>query len=1059
MAQQGNWLTDRSANKFKNTYVQDVNNTKVALDISGGVTIRSDHNLQFENEKFGTYIGKNISSNLLEGKSNIVVGNNHVLDRLKQWDTIDHGSLNSFNSVAYGNNKFVTAGQETLKYSTDYGYNWVDGKSNLQYVSYNQGFKKIRLQNEGLSNNKTFNKVRIIKDKMNDVNDHFGITELQTWVIDPNDSTLKNYSQEKRLSIDSSHYGESTYENYNVVNGVIPEIGDGGSLNKFWTFTKDIGTYWTITFSENIKIGDLAAIVYYNDYYDTTRSLGNLVQLMQDDEIVYSEEVSREQYMYRLDGPKLTTLSADKFTINDSNTLIKNVDAIQVITGVENTARIGIIKLQQNDTVTDFMDGHEIQIWAMVDGVLTNVALSGTPALSTTYSGDNNTTNWHADHINDGNIKEISGGMFRTNSASNGYVQITLSNVLLFQNLVSIVVYGRSSGRLTMGVAMQLLDFDDNDSVLYDFDMDLYLVDFRFDGPAISQIPSTSFSQGSLTHNHQRINRSLTKIFIPNNRSERLELFQNIQIDEVQLWMKDIGNILENSNGLQTKNRLLSLKKNQPMKFNRIRIRRTRNSSNSSDTYENLINLRELQVWKYNNGTIENVALTGYAYATDTMSETTTNSNTGLAEALSPHRIINNDITNIGWRQTYGGDDTLGGANDLGDYIELTLNEYLFVEDLASVVAYFHDTNDTNGKRVDGITISIHDNNEEIFSREINTPSTSTFLPCQIRVDGPAITKTQKFSDNLSTTHIVDVLKTTGRNTTILGNISDYMLESVQSVDCYFNKVRIVKNSWSLNFGLRQLQIWVNTELEGLKNVALTTNGGFANASSIRVDDADTNGTSTIIDNTIGYNNNEVWFSDDVNDYNPFVTVQTLENHKISDLASIVIYNRTMNTTTLGFLVGCSVQLMYNDVILYSKEIRDPLDYFRLDGPYLSQVPPSMFSIADSTTAIKQDIEPITMASTVNGKTFSKVRVIRTGNASTQLNIASTSNYFNVILIEELQLWMKINGTYQNILLNNVGTISDTGTTGTDPARATNGLFKTSHNNWDNTYYLSLIHI
>ena len=249
------WLADTSANKFKNTYVQDVNNTNVALDISGGVTIRSDHNLKFENEKFGTYIGKDISSNLLEGKTNIVVGNNHVLDRLKQWDTIDHGSLNSFNSVVYGNNKFVTAGQETLKYSTDYGYNWVDGKSNLQYVSYNQGFKKIRLQNEGLSNNKTFNKVRIIKDKMNNVNDHFGITELQTWVIDPNDSTLKNYSQEKRLSIDSSHYGESTYENYNAVNGVIPEIGDEGSLSKFWTFTKDIGTYWTITFSENISSG------------------------------------------------------------------------------------------------------------------------------------------------------------------------------------------------------------------------------------------------------------------------------------------------------------------------------------------------------------------------------------------------------------------------------------------------------------------------------------------------------------------------------------------------------------------------------------------------------------------------------------------------------------------------------------------------------------------------------------------------------------------------------------------------------------------------------------
>ena len=99
--------------------------------------------------------------------------------------------------------------------------------------------------------------------------------------------------------------------------------------------------------------------------------------------------------MYRLDGPKLTTLSADKFTINDSTTLIKNVDAIQVIAGVENTARIGVIKLQQNGTFTSAMDGHEIQIWAMVDGVLTNIALTGTPALSTT-----NHNAWGASQVN-----------------------------------------------------------------------------------------------------------------------------------------------------------------------------------------------------------------------------------------------------------------------------------------------------------------------------------------------------------------------------------------------------------------------------------------------------------------------------------------------------------------------------------------------------------------------------------------------------------------------------------------------------------------------------------
>ena len=222
--------------------------------------------------------------------------------------------------------------------------------------------------------------------------------------------------------------------------------------------------------------------------------------------------------------------------------------------------------------------------------------------------------------------------------------------------------------------------------------------------------------------------------------------------------------------------------------------------------------MRELQVWKYNNGIIENVALDGHAYATST------NPNHGPASCII-NEIINDDSDTMWW-------SNYEANTVLGHYIELTLKDYVYIEDLASVVWYWFPEDSTSlPYRKNGITISLHDQNEEIFSRETSytTPS-----PSQFRIDGPTITKTQKFSYYYSTTHIIDDLRPDlPRGTTILGNISDY----VQSVDCYFNKVRIVKNSWdrgtvyvSYNMGKYRIR--------RIEKCSLSTNGGFANASS-----------------------------------------------------------------------------------------------------------------------------------------------------------------------------------------------------------------------------------
>ena len=52
------WLIDSSANKFKNSYIQDINNSGFGLDICGNLIIRNESSLKFDNPISGTYIGQ-----------------------------------------------------------------------------------------------------------------------------------------------------------------------------------------------------------------------------------------------------------------------------------------------------------------------------------------------------------------------------------------------------------------------------------------------------------------------------------------------------------------------------------------------------------------------------------------------------------------------------------------------------------------------------------------------------------------------------------------------------------------------------------------------------------------------------------------------------------------------------------------------------------------------------------------------------------------------------------------------------------------------------------------
>ena len=174
------WLSDGSANKLKNSYVQDINNEGYALDVCGNVIIRNEQSLRFENPATGTYIGKEILSNLVDGSSNIVIGNNVQYNRLKQWvtGTIPDGS---WNSVAFGNNTIVAVGGSgvggnKIAYSTDIGSNWTI--AGFDFPTNEVGIQFIEIEKIG-GGNFNINEIQVWFDGVNEILNSNADTKLQ----------------------------------------------------------------------------------------------------------------------------------------------------------------------------------------------------------------------------------------------------------------------------------------------------------------------------------------------------------------------------------------------------------------------------------------------------------------------------------------------------------------------------------------------------------------------------------------------------------------------------------------------------------------------------------------------------------------------------------------------------------------------------------------------------------------------------------------------------------------------------------------------------------------
>ena len=172
------WSSDANANKFKNMYVQDVNSTGFAMDICGNVimrnssfglnvenpsqtleisgnasmeniTIRNENGIQFDNTTKGSYIGENVTSDLLNGATNFSIGSQESYQRIKQWTHYDT-SMNDSDvlSIDSCNNTMVAVGTNNFAYSNDDGMTWnnIDVDATGVYPSnYKYGVNKIRI--------------------------------------------------------------------------------------------------------------------------------------------------------------------------------------------------------------------------------------------------------------------------------------------------------------------------------------------------------------------------------------------------------------------------------------------------------------------------------------------------------------------------------------------------------------------------------------------------------------------------------------------------------------------------------------------------------------------------------------------------------------------------------------------------------------------------------------------------------------------------------------------------------------------------------------------------
>ena len=341
------WLIDSSANKFKNSYIQDINNSGFGLDICGNLIIRNESSLKFDNPISGTYIGQDLSLNILDGSKNIVIGNDVNLNRIKQWKKITSDEL-SWNSIAFGDNKFVVVGDTSIHYSLDNGLNW-NSYSGISFPSYNVGFKRLRLNK-----------------KTNSTGNPFALNEIQVWLNDQNILTSSSANISSSSVNSSSIYPNDNYNTSTLLDGILsytkPNSGNDG-YNYFKSNTADINEYIDISFNSNYNYDDIQSIVLYNKNDDINNLLGVELELYDDNgNLLSNHEITTSNEYYRFDGNKsYSNYVGNESTTNIIDNLSFNFNKIRIMRAVNtNYFYLSRVQVWENNNLNLNVDNNDV---------------------------------------------------------------------------------------------------------------------------------------------------------------------------------------------------------------------------------------------------------------------------------------------------------------------------------------------------------------------------------------------------------------------------------------------------------------------------------------------------------------------------------------------------------------------------------------------------------------------------------------------------------------------------------------------------------------------------
>ena len=141
---------------------------------------------------------------------------------------------------------------------------------------------------------------------------HITFNELQVWDKYGNNIALTGTATSK----------SEWDSNYIASNAINQTIGSGGgerfsSLDRP-SFESLNPEYWLLTLSNAISISDLASIVMYS--YSGSYSYGTSIQLLNNNEVLYSQEILTANQIYRIDGPAIYNVSS--FASDNSTTNI-----------------------------------------------------------------------------------------------------------------------------------------------------------------------------------------------------------------------------------------------------------------------------------------------------------------------------------------------------------------------------------------------------------------------------------------------------------------------------------------------------------------------------------------------------------------------------------------------------------------------------------------------------------------------------------------------------------------------------------------------------------------